>query len=150
MKFYFLVLFLITISFNSKADFQLTIDEICSDNKIASEKIKANNISLGDFIVNYLDTNKIPFVGSKYGINTIKNSPVGDEALIVLNDHEMLAFGWCYKIDGIVSEKMPDEVVLDDSTMDVHWYYGFAHYFNGEWVSQCVENQFITRKIFCK
>lgn len=138
------------ISSMAHADFQLTIDDLCTDDKIANQKIAASNISLGDFIVEYLEKNQIPFIGTKYGINSIKSSPIGDEALVILNDQEMLAFGWCYRVDGVISEKMPDQVILNENTMDVHWYFGFAHYFNGEWISQCDENQFMTRKIFCK
>lgn len=150
MNFILTTILSLLISINAYAEFQFTIDEICSDDKIIDQRLSAQNISLGDLTVSILENNKIPYVGSKYGINAINNSPIGDDALIVLNEQEMLAFGWCYKVDGIISEKMPDQVVIDNNTMDVHWYYGFAHYFNGEWVSQCVENQFMTRKIFCK
>lgn len=138
------------ISNFAHAEFQFTIDDLCTDKKIIDQRVDAKDISLGDFMVETLEKNNIAFEGSKYGISSINESPVGDDALIVLNDHEKFAIGRYYKIDGAISEKMPDQVILNENTMDVHWYYGFAHYFNGEWISQCDENQFMTRKIFCK
>ncbi len=150
MNFILTAFLTLLISNIAHADFQFTIDDLCTDNKIIDQKVTANDVSLGDFTIAVLEKNNIAYVGTKYGVNSINESPVGDNALIVLNDQEMLAFGWCYKIDGAISEKMPDQVMLNENTMDVHWYYGFAHYFNGEWISQCDENQFMTRKIFCK
>ena len=57
--------------------------------------------------------------------------------LEILSEREMKAYGWCYSINGEVPEAFPDEVALGPQDKVV-WFFAYAHYLAGEWISQCV------------
>ncbi len=148
----FRVIFLITsiFSFCTYADFNFSVNSLCNDRDLLSLNLREENISLGDLVVKLLDKNKISYTGSKYGISSINNSPISDDSLIILSDSEMLAFGWCYEINNRIPEKMPNEIILDSNVKSIRWYFGFAHYLKGEWISQCQEDRVLVKKTFCK
>ncbi len=135
---------------NVDASVKFVINDICSDDDTVNTEIEVSNITLGNLTVQELNRFKIKFVGGDYGISSINDSPKSDEALVVLNDYEMLAFGWCFKVDGEVLEEMPDKVLINANTNSIQWYFGFAHYLKGEWISQCSVDRSLTKKLFCK
>ena len=145
-----LAIFSFLLTVNSHAFSKIEIESLCTDDKIVSVETNGIGLTLGELTVNILNHNQIDFIGSEYGINSIQGSPYGDEAIKIIGENEILAFGWCYQIDGKVSEKMPYEIIVDDSLKNVRWYYGFAHYLNGEWISQCEENKTLVKNYYCK
>lgn len=56
----------------------------------------------------------------------------------ILSERELRAWGWCYELNGSVPETMPAVTLLTSDQDRVTWFYGFAHYKDGEWVAQCV------------
>ena len=74
------------------------------------------------------------FVADEAGVASIENMSNDIE---VLNDTEMRAWGWCFSIDHIIPETLPAKTQLTGDEQKLTWYYGFAHYIQGEWVSQC-------------
>lgn len=92
--------------------------------------------SVGRATIEILERNSIPFQGSEEGINSIFNTPVGSAAIEIINAREMRAYGWCYELDGIRPELMPDQVRLTGVEL-LRWFYAFSHYKNGDWVSYC-------------
>jgi hypothetical protein len=137
-------------TFNSYAAVDFTINSLCADKDIVKTTVDADQVYLGDLTLKLLDQNKITYVGWNDGMSSIQNSPTGDDAIQVVSDTELRAFGWCYKIDGTVSESMPDAILIDKSVHSIRWYYGFAHYVKGNWISQCEDDKMIVRKLFCK
>jgi hypothetical protein len=147
----FRIIFLIVIFLNNaNAGVSFVINDICTDQDLINTEVELKESTLGKLTIELLNQFKVEYVGGDYGISSIKNSPKSDEALIVLSDYEMLAFGWCFKVDGEILEEMPDKVFIDTKTNSIQWYYGFAHYQKGEWISQCSMDRLLVKKIFCK
>lgn len=105
--------------------------------------------NVGELSLEVLEAAKIPYLGSSRGLNQIGTSPVGDEALVILSDSEMLAYGWCFEVDGIVPEKFPDQVDVR-GVKKIVWYYAYAHYLRGEWVAQCRPSYLRPPELYCK
>ena len=92
---------------------------------------------VGSATVTALEQNTIPFEGSAYGISKIFE--LGQD-IEVISDTEMKAYGWCFAIDGLVAETLPDETLILKQVTTIEWFYAFAHYKNGNWIGQCVRD----------
>lgn len=103
----------------------------------------------GTATVAILERNKIPFLGSAAGIHSILNTPVGDEAIEVINDQEMRAYGWCYEVDDKQPDVMPDKVMLTGSE-HLKWFYAFSHYKSGNWLTYCEPAFTVKPKNICR
>ena len=134
-----LFLFIILVS----SAFALNIEFVgpCDGHPFLSESLPAGeDDNVGELTVSVLERSHIPFQGSERGLNQVLNSPVGLEAMEVISDNEMLSYGWCFEIDGQIPELYLNEIKLDNSIHHIRWFYGYAHYLNGEWISQCQES----------
>jgi hypothetical protein len=145
-----LIFLFVTFSFSAFAFFDFTINSICNDQDILNKNISSEQITLGDLVINLLNQNKINYVGTRDSITKIENSPSGDDAIQILGKTEFRVFGWCYKINDVISENMPNEIVIDETVKSIRWYFGFAHYANGKWNSQCEEDKALLKELFCK
>lgn len=96
-----------------------------------------NKITVGDLTVNLLNANRIPFKGDAAGIAQIENSPIGRDAIEVLNPNKYRAYGWCIHIDGFEPGDMPDQINITESTKKISWFYAFSLFDNGEWKNYC-------------
>jgi hypothetical protein len=94
--------------------------------------------NLGALSIKALDLLKIPYLGNERGIHTIFNTPVGDEAIEIISNQEMKAYGWCFTVNDVLEEVYPDEIDIYEDKVNVHWFYGYAHYLAGEWIGQCI------------
>jgi len=83
-----------------------------------------------------LQEHSIPFLGNELAMNSIFNTPVGLEAIEVISDTEMLAHGWCFSVNGQFQELFPGQVELEDGD-EILWWFGFASFKDGIWMSQC-------------
>lgn len=92
--------------------------------------------SAGKVSVDVFDRDKISYIGSELGFNSILNTPTDKEAIEWLGPKELRAYGWCYEIDGYQPELMPSDVILKGSEKLV-WFYAFSHYKDGKFISQC-------------
>lgn len=106
--------------------------------------------TVGELTIGILEKNRIPFQGTEKGLNQILSSPIGLDAMEVLSNNEMLSYGWCFEIDGIVPEVYPDEIPLGKSIHHITWFYGYAHYRNGEWIAQCQKSHLRKSPFICK
>lgn len=93
--------------------------------------------SVGAVTVSALTDAAFPFVGSDAGFASIRGTVTGDAALELLGDAEMRAYGWCFSLNGVEPAAMPDRVAVPDDAAELRWYFGFAHYKNGVWLSYC-------------
>ena len=55
----------------------------------------------------------------------------------VISDTVMKAYGWCFDLNGVESNKMPDQIRPSKSTDKVLWYWAYAYY-DREWKQMCV------------
>ncbi len=105
--------------------------------------------SVGAYTIRFLENFKISYVGSDRGINSILNSPIGLDAMEVISDREMMAYGWCYSVNGVSPEVYPDEMILSEND-EVLWWFGYAHYLEGEWITQCSPSYLRSSEFICK
>jgi hypothetical protein len=121
----------------------------CEKKPLFSSQEQSKVNSLGLLTIDVLEKNNIPYQGSEKGLNSIYQTPVGLAAIEVISDQEMRSFGWCFEIDGVTPEVYPDEVALKD-VKKVTWFFGFAHFKNGQWVSQCEKAWKVKPKFLCR
>lgn len=97
--------------------------------------------TVGQLSVRVLGQAGIPFLGSEWGIFSIYDTPVGDPALEVISDTEMKAYGWCYWLDGQLSETLIGDTQFHSPDQVLEWKWSYAHYLDGQWVAQCVPSE---------
>ena len=115
--------------------------------KAQFEAVERQNV--GDITMDLLRQYKIPFIGNARAIQSLFNTPIGDNALEVLSDNEMRAFGWCYSLDGVEPGSYPNQVLINSKDSHISWYFGFAHYFNGQWIAQCTKSFTVKPDFLC-
>lgn len=105
-------------------------------------QFKASDVgsSIGELTIRMLDEYQVPYLGSEQGFNSILNSPTGLDAMVIISDSEMKAYGWCFEINGEIPEVYPNEVFINSTSDNVLWFWGYAHYKNSEWVAQCTRD----------
>lgn len=120
----------------------------CGPNPLLKTTVKQDSSeSVGSSSISTLDRYEVNYIGSDRGLNSIFDTPIGSEALEIISDNEMRSYGWCFEIDGAIPEVYPDSFPLLDVKREIKWFFGFAHYLNGEWISQC-EPAYETRPAF--
>lgn len=92
--------------------------------------------TVGSASVEILDRHQIPYIGSELGFNSILNTPVDRDAIEFPAPDEIRAYGWCFELNGKQPMNMPHEIALNGSE-HLRWFYAFALYRKGEWVSYC-------------
>ncbi len=122
----------------------------CSKEPIATfERTEFSPQSLGAFTLDALDSLGLEYQGNERGINSIEGSVIGMDALEVLSDSQMRAYGWCFSINGEVPEIFADEISLVSAEDKIVWFFAFAHYLDGQWVAQCVPAHTVSPSKLC-
>lgn len=75
------------------------------------------------------------YEGSSAGVKSINEL---GSALEVLSDTQMNAYGWCYRVDGEISDLLADQYRLTGSERQIEWFYAYAHLEKNDWTSMCV------------
>lgn len=133
---------------NSTFALELVIESPCDTGiQIFSHDLKTPS-TVGEITVKLLEINNIPFIGTAFGINSILSTPTGIDAMIPISDNEMNAYGWCYSVNGISPEEYPNKVILENGDI-VKWWFGFAKYLNGKWITQCTPSGKTPDDPFC-
>ena len=109
----------------------------CEKNPLFSiEYQHQKNQSIGHLTIETLKKHNISFNGTEQQISSIFNTPVSSDAIEIISDTEMLAYGWCYSINGLEPNVYPDQIILEENDV-VLWWFGYAHYKNEQWITQC-------------
>lgn len=122
----------------------------CSPKPLLSKRVQTEAVSVGEVSIEVLNKWSVPYLGTERGFNSMYNYPNGNDTLEIISNTEMRSYGWCFEVDGKIPESYPDEVYLDQSMSSIKWFYGFAHYKNGQWVSQCEPAYKQKPKFICK
>ena len=141
-------LIILLLSTNLFANVNIEFIGACDSVPLHQEQVSFSPSNVGQLTVDVLERNNIPFQGSKEGLRSIFNLTTQDNELIIISDREMLAYGWCYKINGFAPELYPHKVDLSDND-HIQWYFAFSRYLDGEWVSQCKPSYQEPRPEFC-
>lgn len=103
----------------------------------------------GEASVAVFEKHKTPFQGSPGGFASILNTPTGDDAIQVISDRELRAFGWCYEVDGLQPDVMPDKYSMINKK-HLRWFYAFSLNRDGEWVSYCEPAYTVALPTLCR
>lgn len=141
MKHSLLCLAVFIFSLNAQAisfRVQTTVNKtIISDLESFSASITAGKATMY-FLERALRLKGINFDGDESGIRSIAGL---DNRVEVISDRVMHAYGWCYSVDGIAPEAMPDKYLIKNPNANVLWFYAYSTYDNGKWITQCVPAQ---------
>ena len=138
-----IVLFIVTASFVPCAHAaQVRVQNPCAENTWLNVTLSTViGSSVGSVTLEALTNLGVPFQGSEHGIHSIRNTVTGDDALEVISDREMRAYGWCYRLNGVEPDLFPDQVFVQSDADVIDWFFGFAHYKDGNWVTYCTPTQ---------
>jgi hypothetical protein len=114
----------------------------------ASEVDLAQNVGLAS--IELFQKNKIPFTGSAEGMSSILNTPTGLEAIEVLSDTKMRAYGWCFSVNDFIPDVLSNEVFFTKQNDHLRWFYAYSTYDQGVWLDYCVPSYRIRAEQFCR
>lgn len=100
--------------------------------------LEDEDISVGELTLMALHATQLPYQGSESGMVSIFGTPTGLDAMEVISDDEMKAYGWCFFIDGEIADRYPHQINIDTSMQELRWFYAYAHMVNGEWENMCI------------
>ena len=144
------ILLLLLLSFHSIAETSFQVIGPCESTPIVEDILSGSDElkSVGDSTVDFLTKNDISFDGTREGIRSIEGLPTKELELIILSNEEILAYGWCYSVNGLSPEVYPHKFDLSEGDK-VEWYFAFSRYLKGVWVSQCTPSYLHPRQEFC-
>lgn len=123
----------------------------CSAEPLYQGSIEADlNKSLGEISLQVFDANKIPYVGVPQGFSSINKSPSGMDAIEVVSDSELRAYGWCYSINGQLPSQAPSELKPQSQQDTLIWYYGYVTHKDNQWGDYCAPGYRIKAAQFCR
>lgn len=154
MKKFSLSLFLILVwtlfPFKSLA-LEFSVEEPCSGKTLYKRTLNGFDTNVGQLTIQQLELWGVDYVGSELGIHSLQGTPYGQDALEIINRLEMRSYGWCFSVDGEIPEVLPPYFSLHDKpNAKVTWFFGFAYYNAGEWVSQCEKVSELKPSFICK
>lgn len=124
------------------------VQDPCSSKILFEKEVELGSPSdLAALTLDVLNQSDIPFDANVSGVKSIFNTPVGLDALDVISDSQMRAYGWCYKIDGEVSEQFAYEQMISSLNQSITWYYGYAYYSSGLWYKICQDD--VPKTLYC-
>ena len=130
--------FMLAIMSHPAAAVNFQVQTLCSDAlSVESEFAATTTDSVGSVTIKALDDSGVRYTGSAEGISSIGDSPSGDKAMEIISSTHMRAYGWCYSVNGIEPASMPDQVKIASNDDIIRWYYGYAEYKDGTWVTYC-------------
>jgi hypothetical protein len=144
---------IIIYSLLSYSSFALQVSFIgpCEESPLLTHHLSLSSsakMNVGRASVQVLEELKIPYRGNAQGMNSIFDTVTGLEAMVVISDNEMHAYGWCYSVNGFEPASYPDQVEVSEDDHIV-WWFGFAHYKNGKWIAQCTPSYTYRSDQFC-
>jgi hypothetical protein len=105
--------------------------------------------SLGMLTVMEFERNKIPYLGNENGMHSILGMPFGDEALEIISDTKMRAYGLCFAVNGVVPDLLSNQVFLTKQSDKIVWFYAYSTYDRGQWLDYCVPSYNLKSQQFC-
>lgn len=149
-KLIFITVILSGLLSHTASAFEVNFVGACSPESLLTSEVKyVKGMNVGEMSLKVLDDHGIPYQGTSAGLNQLFDTPIGLDAMEVVSDNEMMAYGWCFEIDGTIPEVFADKVPVKSTTKVVTWFYGYAHFLNGEWISQCEKSYLRRSAQFC-
>lgn len=146
---YVLTLFLYSCTFAFAATFEIIGP--CFKNPLFTTKFDLQyekKSTVGSVTLEILKKNKIPFLGTEQGINSIFNTPTGRDAYEVFANNDINAYGWCFAVNDFSPELYPHEIEVHANDK-ITWWFGYAQYKDGKWITQCLPSYLRKAPQFC-
>jgi hypothetical protein len=115
----------------------ITMENPVTGEIMVKEVTIAEKLSVGEVTIQFLESLALPYKGDVLGFSSLLGV---DQHLEILSSDEMKAYGWCFSLDGIVPETLTDVTMVTIEHQQLRWFYAFAHYKQGVWLSQCEED----------
>ena len=122
----------------------------CSLEPLLKVEHKYDGASVGLITVETLEKEKIEFIGSQQGLASAFGTPTGKEAMEILGPDEIRAYGWGFSLNGFSPAEYPHRVQSHSNSDKIEWLFGYAHYKDGQWLSQCDPAHLIAPDFLCK
>ncbi len=123
----------------------------CSPAPVYAHLFTANfSLSLGKNTVIVFDALNVNYVGNEIGMHSILNTPVGNEAIEILSETSMRAYGWCFTINGAIPDELAGQVKLSSQNDKIAWFFAFSTYESGKWLDYCVPSFTVRSQQFCQ
>ena len=123
----------------------------CSHESVYSGSFKTDlDESVGATSIDIFQAHNIPYKGSDSGMSSILDTPVGDEAIEILSDTKMRAYGWCFSINGVIPDVLSSEISFTKQNDHLNWFFAYSTYDQGVWTDYCVPSHKIKAQQFCK
>lgn len=138
-------------SFSSYA-VQFSVENICDETYALNENIRFPlPSSAADITLHALELFAIDYSGNESGISSMFGTITGLDSYEVLADNHMFVYGWCYEIDGIQPSVIMGDFILEDGKhQSINWFYGYAEFLNGQWLSYCTPVNKNPRDFICR
>ncbi len=128
----------------------LEIRDPCVDQaKFSGELTLSAAKSVGQVSVEVFDREKIPYIGSDLGMNSIYDTPVGNPSMEFPEPGVLKVYGWCYELNGVQPAEMPDKVMMTEKDRLV-WFYGYALWRDREWKTYCAPAHESPLRSYCE
>lgn len=136
------------VSLQTKAA-QIRVIGPCSERPVFQKAVSISTpMSLGEYSVKVFDRFNVSYQGTYQGMNSILGTPTGMDLIEVIGDEEMLAYGWCFALNGKSPNLYSHQVQIQNGDQ-ILWWFGFARYLQGQWVSMCEPSYKRRSKQFC-
>ena len=143
----FILLFLISFAAHG---IELKFVGPCEDTFIMKTEVTEDYLNVGELTISTLTKFGIPFSGTAENLLSAFITPTGPGAVEVISPVESRYYGWCFEVDEVSSELFPHEMLITPETKTIVWTFAFAHFKNGEWVSQCTPAHQVKPKFLCE
>ena len=105
--------------------------------------------SVGQVTMDLFDREKVPYIGSELGMNSILSTPVGEPSMEFPGPGQLKVYGWCFELNGVQPTEMPDKIEMKSGDHLV-WFYGYALWKDREWKTYCSPAHESPLKSYCE
>ncbi len=118
---------------------ELLIEHPCQSKSILQSTFTsmASDESVFSLTKSELSKNKIDSVLASNGVISILGYIPPEKSVEVIGPTKMRAYGWCYSINGLIPDEMPDQILLS-SNDSIKWFLSFSTFENNQWIDYCV------------
>lgn len=109
----------------------------------------ADGQTVGQVSMDTFEREKVPYIGSELGMNSILNTPVGEPSMEFPGPGQLKVYGWCFELNGQQPTEMPDKIFLKNGDHLV-WFYGYALWKDREWKTYCSPAHESPLKNYCE
>lgn len=118
---------------------QVKVQDPCSSSLWLDSEVNVTpGTSVGHLTVSQLEQKSIPFEGVPEGIHSIRRTVTGADAMEILSETEIRAYGWCFYVNGAEPDDFPHQIEIRNPDDVIYWFFAYAESKDGIWVNTCV------------